>query len=150
MVDREDLKTAACCVGLGLFSLLGFGVAYAYGNETKLRRMEIEASYPPEYWEAKKLESEADIRKHAIDVESHERLVLDKRNRATDAEKERLEFERNAPEEYWTAKAIKEQERTKRELNEKEIEARKEMNRRQVQLSKARLDMDRDMLRRYC
>lgn len=87
-----------------------------------IKQIDAETQMPPEYWIAKKAETEAEIEKYRISEESRERLIIDQRER-TDVEKARKrEFEMNAPKEYWDSIAIAEREKTNRE---KEITRRK-------------------------
>jgi len=87
-----------------------------------IKKIDAEKEMPAEYWIAKKADTEAQVERYRIDVESRERLILDKRER-DDAEKIRQrEFELNAPQEYWDSKALEEREKTARE---REITRRK-------------------------
>ncbi len=102
-------------------------------SEIELEKIKEEANYPASYWEAKKAEAEADAKKHELDVQSNERLELDKRDRADEEAKRLREFEKDAPKEYWHQKEIDAAEETKREkyrldCESKERIAAKEFN----------------------
>jgi hypothetical protein len=82
--------------------------------QTKLKQAEIEGTYPPEYWVAKKAEAEADAQVRQASIESEERLKIDQRNREDADRKAQREFEKDAPESYWAHKRFIEEEETKR------------------------------------
>jgi len=82
--------------------------------ETKIKKAEIEGTYPPEYWVAKKAEAEADAKVREARIESEERLKIDQRNRDEQERKAIREFEKDAPESYWQHKRLEEEEKTKR------------------------------------
>lgn len=95
-------------------------------NELKLKKAELEGTYPPEYWTAKAAQAEADAKVRQARIETDERLELDARNRK-DAEQAAIrEFEKNAPAEYWEQKRIEEEQKTKREADKSRYEAEKE------------------------
>ena len=124
-MTTSELKIAAgltiACVGICAYSYLKKKdletkkvEAELAAKQIELDKMETESKFPPEYWAAKKAETEASVEKHRIDQESSERLTIDSRNRA-DAEKAaKRDFEKDAPAEYWTHKKIEEEEKTRR------------------------------------
>lgn len=132
MSKWDDFKDTVAIVGLGIFAILGFAYVGTFNAKEKTKQIELETSYPPEYWIAKQAEIDHDIRKHEIDISSKERLAMDKRNREDNARRERIEFEQNAPSGYWEAKQVAEQEKTRRELNRQQVE----MNKRQIEANK--------------
>ena len=83
-------------------------------KEKELEMTQVESQYPPEYWEAKKVEQAEKTKRHQADLESEERLKLDQREREAAEREARREFERNAPAEYWAAKKVQEEEATRR------------------------------------
>lgn len=104
---------------VGIFTIPSISSYFAkkHAAEIDLKKAELEASYPPEYWLSKQAIAEAEAEINRAKIESDERLALDSRNRK-DAEKAALrEFEKNAPAEYWEQKRIESEEQTKRELN---------------------------------
>lgn len=133
---------------------IGGLLAYIYHdkNLTKIRIAEEQAKLPPEYWESKKAEAAAEADKHAADkkaeteqqkakLESEERLKLDARERDAVAHRERLEFEKNAPDSYWESKAKVEEEKTRRhsmdlenDRIQRQIKAERDLARRSAQL----------------
>ena len=92
--------------------IFGGGAMAVRANRIEGERLK---DMPDSYWEAKKAEAEASVKKHEIDVASNERLVLDSRNRETAKAEAKREFEKSAPPEYWDAIARKAEaeERTK-------------------------------------
>ena len=95
--------------------------------ETKLKKAEIEGTYPPEYWIAKKAEAEADAQVRQARIESEERLKIDQRNREDADRKAQREFEKDAPESYWQHKRFKEEEETKRKQLEIDDQRRRRL-----------------------
>lgn len=112
-----------------IIAIIGLGV-YCYTSEKNRKIKEIEEQnrmaqleidkikeqqkFPPEYWLAKKAETDASIEKHRIDKESEERLTIDNRNRVDARAEATRTFEMNAPEEYWKHKKVEEEEKTRR------------------------------------
>lgn len=102
-------------------------------HKTQIEKAQLESTYPPEYWLAKKEE-----------VESKERLEKDKRDRA-DVEKERIrEFEKTAPESYWAQKRFEEEEKTRREQMRLDERRRQRLENDERDLTNKRLKMLRD------
>lgn len=106
----DDFEDALMLVGI--LGLTAVGCAAATASRD-VRVEEIRKGYPAEYWSAQEaeaqerikrceLEAEERIRKHEIEVAAQERLKLDARERDAVARRERLEFEKGAPAEYWT------------------------------------------------
>ncbi len=124
-MTKNDLIAILVPVG---FIVAGLGtIAYVFTNKerAKNKKLELETKFPKEYWDARREEARASIEKKRIEEETKERLELDKRNREDECRKEQLEFEKNAPKEYWEAKKIEAQERTKQvQIKEKEITER--------------------------
>ena len=124
-MTSSEIKIVAgigvACVGI---------IAYAYVKKQDLKtkeaenlvkakqiefdKMEQETKLPPEYWTAKKAESEASVEKYRIDKESSERLTIDSRDRKAAEDQAKREFEKDAPPEYWAHKKVEEEEKTRR------------------------------------
>ena len=101
-------KDMAMIVG-GAIVIGAMGAVASIVNTKRRAAAEIEhdkivGSYPPEYWEKEKTR-----------IESSERLTIDKRNREDQKIKDKLEFEKNAPKEYWDQKRFAEEEETRRQ-----------------------------------
>ncbi len=133
MSKWDDFKDYLLIFGIGLAGLLGLGYIATYSDRADIKKTELELDFPPEYWEAKKAETEASVRKHEITVASKERLELDARERITNKQIREEEFEKSAPPEYWETKRVEEQERTRREYNKQQAE----LNRKQLENTKA-------------
>lgn len=103
--------------GIGSFTAIAVALIIR-----SIKQSEVEAQMPPEYWIARKAETEADVEKHRISEESNERLVIDLREREETEKARKREFELNAPDEYWQSLAVAEREKTARE---REITRRK-------------------------
>lgn len=117
-------------IGLAFAAAMSLGIAYfaaeskrtevkkaqalAAAKQKELERTQLETQYPPEYWEAKKVEQAEKTKRHQMDVESAERMKLDQRARDEEQQKARMEFEKNAPAEYWAAQKAAEEEKTRR------------------------------------
>lgn len=75
---------------------------------------------PDSYWEAKKEEAIASVKRYELDVQSRERLELDKRERKAREAAAQREFEKTAPPEYWISlakqKEAEEQGKTERQI----------------------------------
>lgn len=95
-------------------------------RQLDLEKTKIQATYPPEYWNAKAAESAANAEIEKTRIERDERLVIDSRVRDSAEKEARRQFEMNAPEEYWAQKRIEEQERTKREADKLRYQAEEE------------------------
>jgi len=104
----------------GVGSFTAIAIALIFRN---IKQSEAETKMPPEYWIARKAETEADVEKHRISEASNERLVIDLREREETEKARKREFERNAPDEYWQSLAIAEKEKTARER----IQARRKL-----------------------
>lgn len=109
---------------LGIAGIATTGIAYAATENSRnnRKRVEIESTMPAEYWEAKKAETEADVKKHQIDIESEARLKIDARNREDERRKAQMEFEKNAPDSYWQAKIEEAREETTRKIAQQNAE----------------------------
>lgn len=94
-------------------------------NELELKKAELEASYPPEYWVAQQAKAEADAKTAQAKIESDERLKVDERERMDAEQARKRAFEKDAPAEYWEQKRIEEEEKTKRDLNRQRYESEK-------------------------
>lgn len=116
MDDHFDIASIAL---VATTLLLGFSIDRVAGYKTKVSEGERLKSMPDSYWAAKAVEAEASVKKHELDIQSQERLVIDKRDRAAKKEAAQREFEKSAPPEYWAAMAkkaeIEERGRTERE-----------------------------------
>ena len=104
--------------------------------DTQLKKAEIESTYPPEYWVAKKAEIEADEAVRKAQIESEERLKIDQRDRDDQRRKETIEFEKDAPESYWQHKKFKEEEETKRKQMEIDDNRRKRLEEQERELAR--------------
>ena len=121
----------------GIFGTVAFNSYIEKQNSLKkheddlahdIKKSELEATYPPEYWTAKAREAEAAARTEQARIESEERLKIDARDRE-DAEREaRREYEKHAPAEYWEQKRIEQEEITKRERNRLQYETEKDIS----------------------
>lgn len=133
----SEIKLAAICTA-GLVAVSGMIFAEKVLEMRKAERIEmtnannaiekakLEATYPPEYWLAKKAAEEANVEEEKAKIEATKQLELDKRDRE-DAEKAaRREYEKNAPAEYWEQKRIAEEEKTKRDRARLQFEAEQE------------------------
>lgn len=94
-------------------------------NDADIKKAELEASYPPEYWVAQQAKAEAEAKTAQAKIESNERLAIDERQRRDIERMKKREFEKNAPTEYWEQKRIEEEEKTKRDLNRQRYESEK-------------------------
>lgn len=124
-MTRADLFITIAPFGL---IIAGLGaICYVLTNEDREKRKlkALEADFSDEYWAAKKEEARASIEKKRIEEETKERLELDRRDREDVKRREQLEFEKNAPKEYWEAKKAEAHEQTKQvEIKEKELTQR--------------------------
>lgn len=132
-------KNLAIAAGIGLASVAVVGGLLAYTffkdkTEQKLKYdadikiKEAETKLPPEYWEAKKAEAQANAEVEKAKIESDERLVKDQRDRLDAEAAATREFEKSAPPEYWEQKRIQEEEETKRQLNEQRYRLEKDIS----------------------
>ena len=124
-MNSSELKIAAgftiACIGIVAYSYIKKqelknkeAEKLAKAKELELDRIKQETKFPPEYWAAKKAETEASVEKHRIDKESSERLTIDARNRDYTEKKAKMDFEKDAPPEYWAHKKVEEEEKTRR------------------------------------
>lgn len=110
MNNELDISlTGLLCFGAaGLLAIAGGAVANSF---TGIKKATIEAdrlkAMPDSYWEAKKAEAEASVKKHELDIAYKERMELDARERHAKERTAKREFEQSAPPEYWEAMARK-------------------------------------------
>ena len=122
--DTLDLLGIIGVIGAAIITGIGITVA---NNAGKIRVAEIQGSYGPEYWLAKEAEANERVRKHEIDVAAKERLKLDERERQDAARRERLEFEKGAPAEYWEYRRERERIEAKKKIAEEKAKTEKEI-----------------------
>lgn len=132
-IDWRAVGDRVLIAGISLMSLTCLGYCVTNKDRSRLRQMEIELDYPPEYWISKASEAEANVEITKLKLESKERMELDQRTRDDQRIIDQREFEKNAPAEYWEAKKVREEEKTKREFNRQQME----MNKRQLETNKA-------------
>lgn len=134
----SEIKALAFCatVAGGILIFFGFNNYIEAKNELKehaddiaykLKKAELEASYPPEYWTAKAAEAEADAKVRQAKIESDERLKLDLRAREQAEKEAQRKYEQNAPAEYWQQKRVEQEEQTKRERDRLQYESEQEI-----------------------
>ena len=124
--------------GLGGLAIVAAAIVYIFTDKDrkKVKKLEAEASLPPEYWAAKVEEAKASVEKHRIDTESQERLTIDSRERTALENTNKREFEKNAPKEYWEHKKIEAEECTKRTIEEERLKNERETARQNSQAIK--------------
>ena len=117
-------------VAFGSFALGIIGIptlAYTYernkAHDTDLKKAEIAAGYPAEYWEAEATKAREHEETERAKIASEERLRLDERERRSQEAAAKREFEANAPDEYWEHLKTIEEEETKRQLNKQRYES---------------------------
>lgn len=122
-------------VALGGLSIVSIAASYILtdGKRKEVKKIEQQAKLPPEYWTAKVEEAKASVKKHQMDVESNERMTLDRRNREDAERTAKLEYEKNAPKEYWEHKRIMEEEKTKRDTEHERIRSEERLARKQAE-----------------
>lgn len=135
--NSKDIITCAGILGAGLIAAFTYLRKQKIDRDSEVEKLKAEASYPPEYWIAKQAEAKAncDIRK--AEIESSTKLAIDKRDREDERAKNKMEFEKNAPSEYWNHKEIEEKERSRRHQMDLDNARSKERDR-----------IDRDIARR--
>lgn len=104
MSKFESSVDVVLCVGAALFATL-FGIKSMSEYQDKRLEADKLRSMPDSYWEARKAEAAASVKKHEMDIASKERLTLDKRNREAEEAAAQREFEKTAPPEYWASLA---------------------------------------------
>lgn len=110
MNNELDISLTAL-LGFGAAGLLAIAVGAVANSFTNIKKATIEAdrlkAMPDSYWEAKKAEAEASVKKHELDIAYKERMELDARERRAKEAAAKREFEQSAPPEYWEAMARK-------------------------------------------
>ena len=136
-MTNENKTIAIAAIGICAFiaiPIVAHQVSAKRNADVELKKAELEAGYPPEYWQAKKAEAEAKAEVKKAKIESDERLELDRRERHQVEIADKRAFEKNAPAEYWEQKKIEAEEQTKRELNMQRYNAEQEMARQHNEL----------------